>query len=486
MMTLAGLRDRFRFSSILSRIVLLHVIALGIISVLMPLALHWLLARDADRLHQSAMRDLADSIAGYLSVDAKGKLTLDFPADVRALYSQNYGRYAYSVVDDTGQVLFSSLKDRASIFPWSEHSLDHVFLRARHGDLALSGVAAPRQIGNQTIWVDAAENLLHRDVIIDDIVADFLRRVGWVTLPILLVLLAIDIFIFRGALRPLAQASESARGISPVRTDIRLPLEGMPHEVLPLVQSVNQALDRLEHGFNTQREFIADAAHELRTPLSVLRTRIDTFADQSSVQTLRQDIEGISRVINQLLDVAELDSYVVAAGERTDLHQVCSEVVELVAPLALVQGKDIALTSPGGPIWVRGDHEMLYRAMRNLVENAVKHTRTNTTVEIVVDARGEASVLDAGPGIGADQQEHIFQRFWRADRRSAGAGLGLAIVQRIAEAHGGTVTAGNRAEGGARFSLRLVLADPGEAGAALLGMNSPPKQTEHASAPQQL
>jgi signal transduction histidine kinase len=457
---------RTRFKSIISRIVFLHMIALGIISVLMPLTLHWLLAREADRLHQTAMRDLADAVGRYLSVDAGGKWTLNLPPDLQALYSQDYGRYAYGVVDSNGRVLFSSLKSRAPIFAAIDRASNPVILRAKHGELELSGVVVPKEIGEHAVWVQAAENLSHRDVIVDDIVSDFLRSVGWITLPILLVLLAIDIVIFRRALLPLVQASERARSISPVRTDIRLPLDGMPREVLPLVQSVNQALDRLDHGFSTQREFIADAAHELRTPLTVLRTRIDTLADQSAVQALRRDIEGISRVINQLLDVAELDTYTVAPGERADLHEICSEVVEFIAPLALVQGKDIALNSANGPVWVAGDREMLYRAVRNLTENAINHTHKGTTVEILVEATGAVSVLDDGPGIRTDDHEHIFQRFWRADRRRVGAGLGLSIVQRIAQAHGGTVDVGSTPSGGARFSLRLNLAVPGNSAPA--------------------
>ena len=446
---------RSRFKSIISRIIFLHVIALAIISVLMPLTLHWLLAREAQRLHQTAMRELADTVAGYLALDAAGQWKLDLPSDLQALYSPDYGRYAYGVIDENGRVLFSSLKNRKSIFHSNDRLLAPVLTRARHGDLELSGVVVPKQLGDRTVWIQTAENLSHRDVIVDDIVADFLRTVGWITLPILLILLVIDIVIFRRALLPLVQASERARSISPTRTDIRLPLDGMPREILPLVQSVNQALDRLEHGFSAQREFVADAAHELRTPLTVLRTRIDTLADQPAVQSLRRDIDGISRVINQLLDVAELDTYVVAPGEKTDLHEICSEVVELIAPLALVQGKDIALSSANGPVWVAGDREMLYRAVRNLTENAINHTPKGTTVEIVVDPAGAVSVLDDGPGISEDQQEHLFQRFWRADRRKVGAGLGLAIVQRIAQAHGGTITAGNHLRGGAQFTLRL-------------------------------
>src|SRR5207237_5715744 len=141
----------------------------------------------------------------------------------------------------------------------------------------------------------------------------------------LLFLLAIDIVIFRRALRPLLKASEMAKKINPTRTDIRLPPEEIPKEILPLVEAVNQALDRLEQGFRVQREFTADAAHELRTPLAILRTRIDTLADQKVSKVLREDIEGMSRIVSQLLDIAELDTLVVDPLEQADLHAVCAE-----------------------------------------------------------------------------------------------------------------------------------------------------------------
>ncbi len=448
-----------RFKSIISRIVFLHVIALGVISILMPLTLYWLLVRETDRLHQTAMLELAHTVRQYLAFGADGRWTIDLPSNLRALYSQDYGRYAYAVINGEGHVLLSSFQGLEPIFPADGRMPETAFLRAKRGELELSGVSVPREIEGRKVWIQAAENLSHRDVIIDDLVADFLLRVGWITFPILLILLAVDIIIFRRALLPLVQASERAGSISPVRTDIRLPLDGIPREVLPLVRSVNQALDRLERGFSAQREFIADAAHELRTPLAVLRARIDTLADQSAVQAVRQDIEGISRVVNQLLDIAELDTYVIASGEKADLHSIATEVVEFIAPLALAQDKDIALRSAGAAVWVRGDREMLYRAVRNLAENAIKHTPKGTAVEIRVEACGTVSVLDDGPGIRDGQHELMFRRFWRGDRRRAGAGLGLSIVQRIAQAHGGAVTVDNRPGRGARFSLRLVPAE---------------------------
>src|SRR5262249_19744964 len=171
-----------------------------------------------------------------------------------------------------------------------------------------------------------------------------------------------------------------------------------------------------------------------------------------------QDVEGMGRIVGQLLDIAELDTLVIDPAERADLQSVCSEVAELVAPLALAQSKDIALDA-NGSVWVIGNPDMLYRAIRNLAENAINPTPPGTTVEIVVKPEGTVSILDHGPGIKDDEREFLFRRFWRRDRRRAGsAGLGLSIVRRIAEAHAASIVVENRPTGGASFSLRFARA----------------------------
>jgi signal transduction histidine kinase len=449
-----------RFKSIVSRIICLHVIAVAIVSIFMPLSLYWLLSLAVTSLHNADMQDQADSVAHHLLLRADGSWALDLPVGLQDLYSHAYGRYAYAVVDAAGRVLFSSLQDNSPIFPADIRSPQVAFLETRYGNATIAGTSVPKEISGRTVWIQAGENLTHRDVLIDDIVTDFFKRAGWITLPILLLLLVIDIAIFRRALRPLVQASEQARNISPTRIDVRLPVEGMPNEVRPLVLAVNQALDRLDQGFRVQREFTADAAHELRTPLTVLRTRIDTLADQQVARTLRQDIEGMSRIVSQLLDIAELDTFVVDPLEKTDLQSVCAEVAEFIAPLALAQGKNVALSAETGPTWVRGNAEMLYRAIRNLAENAIYHTPGGTAVEIVVEGNGTVSVLDQGPGIAAAERELVFRRFWRRDRRRTGnAGLGLSIVRRIVDAHSARITVNNRPTGGAQFSLNFALAE---------------------------
>jgi len=447
------------FNSIFSRIIFLHVIALVITAIFMPLVLYYFFKWAANDLHDQAMREQAELVAHYLVLRPDGSWTLDLPPALHDVYSQAVGRYAYAVLDDSGRVLFSSLKDRSPIFSADPRSSDVAYLETRRGNAAVSGVSLVKEMDGRSVWVQVGEDLAHRDVIIDDIVADFFKRVGWITLPMLLFLLAIDIVIFRRALRPLLNASEMAKKINPNRTDVRLPPEEIPKEILPLVQAVNQALDRLEAGFRMQREFTADAAHELRTPLAILRSRVDTLADRGVSKALHQDIEGMARIISQLLDIAELESFSIDPHEKADLRTICAEVAEFAAPLALAKGKNIALSGSDASVWVNGNPEMLSRAIRNLVENAINYAPPGTTVEIVVEGSGMVRVLDEGPGIKEEERELIFQRFWRRDRRRTGnAGLGLSIVQRIADTHAATISVENRPTGGANFSLSFARA----------------------------
>jgi len=444
-----------RFRSIIARIVVLHVVAIGVTSILMPLALYYLLDQAANNLHRDALRSQAFTISSFLRPQPDGGLALDIPTDARPLYSNDYGLYAYAVLDTEGRVLFSSRSDGGPLFTPDEQSVSDWFIRRRSTGAVLFGVSVPRPIGDRMYFIQVGQDLAHRDVIIDDVVASFFPRVAWITFPILLLLLFIDILIFRRALDPVREASTTAAAIGPQRTEVRLPEQSMPAEIAPLVHAVNQALDRLETGFRAQRDFTADMAHELRTPLSIVRARVDSLEPGPIRDALRADLVNMTRTVNQVLDIAELESFIVATDARADLHEICAEAVGLMAPLAVELGKTIALTGEPGPVWVRGHSEALFRAVSNLIENALRHTPPGLSIEVEVMKEG-VRVLDDGPGVPDADRESIFRRFWRRDRTSGDSrGLGLAIVARVAEAHDGSVTVENRPEGGAVFSLHL-------------------------------
>jgi len=195
---------------------------------------------------------------------------------------------------------------------------------------------------------------------------------------------------------------------------------------------------------------------ELRTPLAILRTRVDGLSDGELANQLRRDVSRVSRIVDQLLVIAELEAFTVSPNETADLQRICSEVVTSLAPLAIAKGKSIALTGETTPVRIRGDSDALFQAISNLVSNAIRHTPEGTTVEVGIDPRAIVKVVDRGPGIPKSERENIFRRFWRRDRRSEeSTGLGLTIVARIVEAHAATISVGDADGGGAVFSIKF-------------------------------
>ena len=453
-----------RFKSIIAKIIALHVLAIAVASVFMPIAIFLLLRSAATDLHHGSLTKNINLVSQYLSLQ-NDAWSLGLPPDLQSLFSESYGLYSYVIMNEAGDALFSSPGAHVSTAAKRPfESKPQYFEEVRYGtardanggNSTIVGAIIAKEVADRKIWIQVTQDLSHRDVIIDDIVRDFFYRVGWIIAPIFLLLLAIDVAIFRGALKPLQRASAMAEKISPSRMEIRLPITELPVEIRPLVEKVNEALDRLENGFRVQREFTADTAHELRTPLAILNARIDTLDDPTLAKDLRRDVTVMTRVVTQLLDIAELENFAVGKNEAADLTAVCEEAAEFLARLALMQKKRIALVVPDRPILIRGNAEALFRAVRNLGENAIKHTAPDTTVEISLTADGAISVSDRGPGISAQHRNLIFQRFWRVEgQRATGAGLGLSIVRRVMEAHDGTVSVENREAGGAEFTLRF-------------------------------
>ena len=242
----------------------------------------------------------------------------------------------------------------------------------------------------------------------------------------------------------------------------RLPTENLPREVLPLAcaLAVNKALDRLETGLEMQREFTADAAHELRTPLAVLRTHIDTVLPPGEAAALGADIDVMSRVVDQLLDLAELESFSLSQGGPVNMDAICADVVGMMAPVALAEDRLVEFTASSTPIWVFGNAEMLFRAVRNLVENAIRFTAPGTSVEVEIRPPATVSVKDRGPGVAPAERAVIFRRFWRHARKDRlHSGLGLAIVARTVQIHNSVVEVADRPGGGAVFSMHFPVGD---------------------------
>jgi signal transduction histidine kinase len=312
------------------------------------------------------------------------------------------------------------------------------------------------EIGGDTLVMQVTRRISPTSTALDALFYEWLGEYLPVTLPMLLALITALILTLRGAMKPLERLMRYARSITPAQTGVRLPTDDLPKELLGAVEAINGALDRLDRGFQAQRDFLADAAHELRTPLAILAAHLDSMQDPARTAALRADVERMTKLVGQLLMVAQLEALTIRPDEEADLSEIASEVAILLAPLAVKAERSVAVLNAEHPVPVRGNRDALYQALRNLVENGLKYTPPGTEVEIDVDPTGGVSVSDRGPGIPEEQRLLLFQRFWRADRRqSGGAGLGLAITHRIAAAHRGQLLVEDNPGGGARFILRV-------------------------------
>lgn len=258
-------------------------------------------------------------------------------------------------------------------------------------------------------------------------------------------------FIIGYTLKPLRDLSESATEISPKTLGARLSLDGIPVEVLPIVESFNRVLDRLENGYRIQQEFMAKAAHELKTPLALIRAQIELKDSSEERDVLLNDVEHMTRHVQQLLmlaEVSEVQNYKLSSVNVVD---VANEVVRFLQPMAAKSDVSVKLVSEPCETW-QADNSALFVLLKNLLENAIQHAPEKSFVQVIIE-RSKITVRDWGVGATQEQLAHIFERFWRgAHRRDHGAGLGLSICKEIAQAHGWSLLA-YKVDPGLKFEL---------------------------------
>ena len=246
-----------------------------------------------------------------------------------------------------------------------------------------------------------------------------------------------------------------------------LPGEGLPDEVAPLVQSLNALLQRLGVSLNTQRAFVADAAHELRSPLTALKLQLqllqrapDEASRATAIDALGEGITRAARLVEQLLTLARSEPGApVPAPSPIDLSELVRQAVALTLPLANTRGSTLALFADA-PVPVHGDAAALTALVRNLADNAVRYSPPNAQVELRVSMEAGAPTLqvdDSGPGIPPEDHERVFDRFYRrAHGDEPGSGLGLAIVRSVAEQHGAHVALATSKLGGLQVTVRFA------------------------------
>lgn len=274
--------------------------------------------------------------------------------------------------------------------------------------------------------------------------------------PILVLLVIVTIivipWIVSRAFSRLSTVAKEAEAIDIDRRGYRLPKTGIPREVMPLVNAINGALQRLDEGHERHQRFILDAAHELRTPVAILQTRVETIVEGPIRNRLLSDAGRISALAEQLLDLQRLD--VIGANfSPVDLVDICRDVAADMAPLAIAQGYDLSLETRLDRLIVQGDAGALRRVVFNIVQNAIEHGGGKGNITIRIDRRAIIEVTDEGPGVPVAERERIFEPFHRLHPHEHGAGLGLNLVSEIMQRHGGNVIVLDGPQGGACFRL---------------------------------
>lgn len=304
-----------------------------------------------------------------------------------------------------------------------------------------------------------------------DVKADFGRKSWLITVTVTIVSAAIAYFVSGQALKPLRKLSQQAEKIDQDSiSDIRLN-EDTVKEFRQLSVSVNLMLDRLSESFATQRQFSGNAAHELRTPLAIMQTKLELFAAEHKnmegdtaelVRSQAEQLDRLSKLVHTLLEMSNLSS--APRSERIELAPLVEEIITDLTPLA--SQNDITMEQDCDNVVITGSDALIYRLVFNLIENAVKYNRRGGSVSVSVHKENNDVVVrvsDTGCGIPEEYRESIFQPFFRVDksrsRQMGGVGLGLALVHEIAVLHGGSVRAESGNKPGTVFIVTLPAGD---------------------------
>ena len=308
------------------------------------------------------------------------------------------------------------------------------------------------------------------------------RSILFDALGILLVVIfagsCVAYFLIGHYTKPVQQLSAHMKEISPNTLSDSIEIEGGGEEIQELVKSFNQMTEQLDEAFAMQRRFSASAAHELRTPIAVLRTKLDVFKKKKReqheydelVDTMETYIVRLSAIIANLLELTETSE--LGEVEDVSLDSVVKTVVDDLKPVAQNNMVDVQVNahsdtqSEAQTFIVKGNTNLLYRALYNLVENAIRYNNEEGSVNITLETRGQEGVIiiaDTGVGIAPEQRELVFEPFYRVNksrsREFGSAGIGLSLVKTILKRHGASITVSENNPQGSVFTIRIPLVD---------------------------
>ncbi len=468
----SGPKRRRFFASARARILVSYLVLLIFSTAVGTIVLREvLLARTGERVEDALVQETEEF--GRLARDGRDPRTSEpFGSDVQALFdvflSRNVpgeGEAFYGYVD--GELYRRRFARDLSPVRLREIDALSGTTTARRGELELSDgtrfryVVVPVETNAGTRGVFAVAIDLSSEL---GEVNDALQIAAGVNIGVLILASLLAWVIAGRVLAPLRLLRDTARSITESDLTRRIPVQG-DDELADLARTFNDMVDRLEEAFASQKSFISDAGHELRTPITIIRGHLDVMGDdpeerRETLELVADELDRMSRLVNDLLLLAKASRPDFLQPETIDLDDVTRELFAKASALAERDWRLAGVASGR----IVADRQRLTQALMNLSQNAVTHTHEGDAVELGSDFRNGTArlwVKDTGPGVPTDEQARIFERFVRLSSAppGEGAGLGLAITRAVAEAHGGRVELDSRPGEGARFTL-LIPAEP--------------------------
>jgi two-component system, OmpR family, sensor histidine kinase QseC len=409
-----------------------------------------------DDLNRSYVTRQARALLAALDTNSNGP-TLEDSRVPRQYKGKHADFYAFRIAGEDGRVLAQHNGTKiADQSPWQDKA-------ARSQDLWLLDLDAEKKLyvaggvrqrlADHYVWIEVATFGDPANTYLGIVAAEVAEEVWLPMLPLVILTLGVATLSVRRSLSSLVRASAQVETISPLDKSSRLEVSGMPREAASLVVAINGLLDRVGELVKSQRLFIARAAHELRTPLAIMMLELGRI-DDPRVRRLEKDVRSMSASVDHLLALARLESQEVIDIVELDMGQVASEVVDRFRDWAAQTQHRLVLTVCE-PAQFAGDPSAIREALRNLVENAVRHTPPGTEVQITAGPAGSIVVEDDGPGLACQAGSDLVQPFKKGRESSEGAGLGLAIVRHAVELHRGNLEIGRSSRGGAKFAVTL-------------------------------
>jgi len=467
---------------------------LGLFLILLAGLTYFLYWRNSLASMDSNLLELSETYIATFNAELKDDTGPDSvkSAAHEAMLEHRFRDVVYAIVESNGQVLLSSL-DLPAVRGGSEKLTPEIFdaneFRELTKDSVKAGTGSFRNVpGGRNgfrgyVRLLSADNPSVKLVVLQSLhpqheIMEVIRHTFYWIIPFALLLASAGgYFLARKSLAPVADMATQARGMGASRLSERLEVSNPRDELGTLALSFNELLDRLEKSFEQQRRFVADASHELRTPVAILQgetevtlSRTDRAPEEyrETLSILKDESHRLAHIIEDLFTLTRADAgqYPLQLRE-VYLDELAADVLRRTRSLAIAKG--ITLTSSIEPeLLLRADEDLLRRMLLNLLDNAIKYTPASGKVNVECRREGKELVLrvtDTGTGIPAELQSRIFERFFRADKArsrsegdTGGAGLGLSIATWIAEAHYGRLELTRSNSSGTTFTARLPAA----------------------------